>query len=79
MGTVSTSWTECEKREKGIFWSHNQTNSSSMQIFPGLETVAGFGSPSTAQFPQRAIVKRRVFLGEFRVGESALELARILH
>lgn len=50
-----------------------------MQIFPGLETVTGFGSPTTAQFPQRAIVKRRGFLGEFRVGESALELARILH
>lgn len=80
MERVSTLWAKCEKREKGVLWSH-KTNFFSYPILPRA------GGHCRLWFPRRAVAmwfyrarKGRDSSAEFGVGTRAFELAtRIFH
>lgn len=80
MERVSTLWAKCEKREKGVLWSH-KTNFFSYPILPRA------GGHCRLWFPRRAVAmwfyrarKGRDSSAEFGVGTWAFELAtRIFH
>lgn len=76
MERVSTLWAKCEKRGKGVLWSHNKTNFIS---YPILHRARGH---CRLWFPRRAtkLGKAEVSSAEFGVDTWAFELATgILH